>query len=249
MDSAIQVALIGAAASILAAIAGPWVNWWLQVRRREAPTTSRTSRRLFAAVLSLVPIGTLVAAVGVYLSITRFSGFAADFTPAWTSALESNGKNSHYIGMSSAVPKEMEWHEVGLDGALTASPAPPINYTAIKHYLYFRSTLSTARYSWTGFFLWRSWGLPDLNLAEKREIILVLQAQEEDALELGLKDATGNETKIALKVLKGWGGYRVQLARFLPVDPNSIQLFLLAHSRGVGSSDANTFRIAHMGTF
>ncbi len=243
MDGAIIAAIIGAVGAILAPVVGHLFDWWLKVRN----VKGGASRRLFFIVIFIVLGGVIIAIGGVYVATTRFSSFAADFTPAWISVVQSNATNNYYVTESPKVPNRLNWYTFESESLNSIFP-PQINYESLTHYLFYASTLHTKKSSWTGFLLSRKWFLPEFNLDSKSELFLVMESDEADTLEIGLKDVHGNENKIPLQIVKGWAGYRIPLSAFAPIDLKRIQLFLFAHSREVGSKDANIFKIAFWGT-
>lgn len=227
----------------------------VELEQLEQSTTSRheiderlTSPRMrlwFVIVFAMI-LGVVGATIILYAQVSKYSSFAPDFTPTWISSAASNAKNDNYIAQNPNIPEPLTWYEFN-SGNLRTSTTVQLDYSEIDHYLYYSSVLTTKEYSWSGFLFSRKFPLPELNASGKSEIIAIIYAENPDTLEIGFKDAHGNEKKIALKVVKGWAGYRVSLAEFTFIDFNRIQLFLIAHSRGVGSIDANAFKFAFLG--
>jgi hypothetical protein len=201
----------------------------------------------FFAVLGLFFGGILVASIGMYWSTMRLSAIASDFTPSWTETIQSNSTNQSYVERAPKIPPKLTWYTATHNDRKEDPTGPTPNHRP-THYLFYRSTLHPHKDSWSGFFLWRSWLLPKFSLLGKSHLIVLLEAQDSaDILEVGLKDFHGKEIKMHLLVVRGWAGYRIPLEEFGPIDMDRIQLFLLAHSRGAKSTDANTFRIALIG--
>ena len=231
METSLLVAIISALGSILSAIAGPYVRWILEALGKRDP---KWSVRALVFVGLVVAGSGAVAVVGTLMFFYRFSPVTPSFTPARTEVIQSNASNVYQVvSASGSSPREI----FDLSATLREFGRQP------SHYLYWRSTLHNDE-SWTGFFFWRDWPAPAFQIAQRSDLILVIHAATDDILQLGLKDAHGGERKLSFKVSEGWHGYRVPLTKFKTIDLRTVRLFLVAHTTGVGSVHANTFKIA-----
>lgn len=196
-------------------------------------------------------------------------------TPAWIDPQQSNGTVSLRVREFDAqAPNEIDWYGFGVGSAGVPSgcqvPAGvglpsaalepvPIGRGKMSDFrptrqLHFHSSLTEDFEAWTGPFFWNRpyrdestewvpWSLP-----ANHDLIFILSAQNDDVLEIGLKDAERLECKLAIRVRRGWAGYRLPLADFRAknhqIDPTRLVLLVLAHSRKRGSGLENTFEIA-----
>lgn len=206
---------------------------------RVASGSPRSMRVWFLVVSALVA----VIFIGCRALFFKCSGYAPEFAPTWISSIEVNAKNDNYVGQHPNVPESLTWH-VFESGTLGQSTAVQVGHSNLDHYLYYSSILHTKRYSWTGFLFWRKFPLAVFKTSGKSELITIIYAERPDVLEIGFKDVHDNEMKITLPVAQGWAGYRIPFTEFESIDFDRIELFLIAHTRGVGSSDANTFEVA-----
>ena len=85
-----------------------------------------------------------------------------------------------------------------------------------------------------------------LDLSRKTEILLVIKAESEDVIEVGLKDVNYNETKVKFIVKQGWHGYVIPIEDFRGVNTKQIEMFLISHSYAIKLLDSNRFWIAHV---
>jgi hypothetical protein len=196
-------------------------------------------------VVSLLLAAAIGFAIYVYRATTELSPIAQDLTPAWTEMVQSHAATRWHVDRLEAPPVAIPWYTLaGKD--LTQDAAALDLVRQPSHCLYYLSSLR-GQDGWTGLFFWRTGILPSLSIADKSHLVLIIEAQEQDFLEIGLKDVHRIETKVPLPVMKGWAGYRIPLVAFVGVDAEAIKLVLLAHTRGVGSKDTNLFRIALIG--
>jgi hypothetical protein len=205
----------------------------------------RTRGLTTTVVVSLLLSAAIAYAIYAYRATTELSPIARDLTPAWTEMIQSHAATRWHVDHLETPPVAIPWYTLAGKG-LTQDTAAPDLVRQPSHCLYYLSSLR-GKDGWTGFFFWRTGILPSLSIADKSHLVLILEAQEQDFLEIGLKDAHRIETKLPLPVVKGWAGYRIPLESFVGVDTDAIKLVLLAHTRGVGSRDTNLFRIALIG--
>jgi DNA-binding winged helix-turn-helix (wHTH) protein len=200
-------------------------------------------------------IGPLVLAVAGLVARQRYTQYAAvmpDFQPGWVSLPHPNAMLEVALYPLESAPASVDWHEYVADERPTTSlgPGTLASYgIAPSQYVSYRSVLMTEGYSWTAFLLnrfayvshvglWR-WRLP-----ERGALLLVLDSERADRLEIGLKDEASGEHKVVFPIHPGWGGYRVPLRVFRNVNLSGVDMLIVARSRSVGSTEANTLRIA-----
>lgn len=203
-------------------------------------------RRILAiGAMVLLLIGIIGIVIFYQRRYAQQSDFASDFTPAKLVIASSNASATHYIAHDLALPDSLDWYKLE-SATLMPTTFTKVDYSAVNSYFYLSSNLHT-EHSWIGVFFWRFFPLPKLDASDKSNFIAIIHSDKADTLETTFKDAHGNEIKLHLPVVEGWAGYVIPLADFSRVDFKKIELFLLAHSKGVGSIDENVFRIALLG--
>jgi hypothetical protein len=110
-------------------------------------------------------------------------------------------------------------------------PPVPAKDRQILHY---DSRLFDPVDSWTASFFWSvaehlKYGPFLLRAGADTHLILTLHTQKATRVRIGLKDDQGNEAKIDLSPIAGWGRYAIPLASFSGVDKNRIVFFSIAH--------------------
>jgi len=86
--------------------------------------------------------------------------------------------------------------------------------------------------------------LPAADLSKATEMVLLLKADHFDFLELGVRDETGNESKLKVPVGSGWNGYIISVSEFKRVNMEAITYLIVAHSSAVSVEPNNRFWVA-----
>lgn len=253
----VVTALIGGVAIVLAAVLP------VLIQRRASPDLSpdrvhRRQRITIFSLLCIAVVGLGYSVVTTLFSVTEYSCFASDFTPARVERNLSNAFGRFFINKDQTLKlSTLPWYKFKLDdpktgrGSVLPSDLSYMNLP-IKCYLLHESHLHDT-HSWTRFFLWRrKFPIQALNLMGKSELLLIVHAlNPDDTLEIGLKDSLDNETRAEIPIKKNWAGYQIPLSEFkrhTKLEINKITMFKLAHSKLASSIDYNTFKIAWLGT-
>jgi hypothetical protein len=226
---------------------GAWKSGAEEIKSFLGSLGIKKTRPYLAIILSFCffMIMILIAGVVFYKKFyLEFSGFAADFTPAWLTVNQSDAQNNYYLQSSPKIPSSIKWYRFD-PGGLQPDQPPQINYQGSTDFLVYNSNLYSKK-GWTGFSLKRY--IFRYNLFDKSELIFVIDADDDDTLEIGLKDIFAHDPKVALPIKKGWAGYRIPLSSFQDIEKGKVEIFLFAHSKGVGSKDKNSFRVVFIGT-
>lgn len=244
MDPTVLAAFIGALATIISAIIGPMVHWWLQL------DTNSIQIRWFRIVVIFQIISVVLLVIGIYFIYTNYlssndvKSFAFDFSPA---IFDYNlGENYHEKIIYPAnnnpdIPKNLPWYELK-SGNLVDSGSILINYP-INNYLYYESRLNENRWGWTGFSIKRVFPLSPWNLGNKSNLIFIIFAKQADKIEIGIKDKYGRVDKPFLEIKEGWAGYKIPFTEFSGLDWNKIELIQIAHALHLKGKASNIFKL------
>ena len=258
MDDQLLPSMIAGAATIVAAMLAPLVQWALRAipRKRDPASADRRARLGFFCFITLLAVGIFVSAY-FYFSAT---GKCATITPAFGRSLcgwmITNASMNLRHGSSETLPQTLEWisptvseissatYYVKDMDLLTKSPravAPPVRLA--PRCIFWESHLRPVC-SWTGFMLTKPFFEQSVDLSSATNLILVIKADHKDFLEFGIRDTTGNESKVKVPVHAGWRGYVIPMTSFRRVDTERLSVLVLAHSVSVSSEANNRFWVS-----
>jgi hypothetical protein len=258
MDSGIIAALITSSAAVFIAILN------LIVKPTPAPPSDKPQghepqKSDYRISVVILVFGFLLSVIFFLGSISKYKEIIPDFGYVFCDSLQSN--SSMYIEhqKGTILPRLLEWLSPNVVEIITSHPFPKdpnllqsLNAdmsrpTPIpKECLYIESHLRPTN-SWSGFILSKHFDFFSVDLSQKSEMLLVLNADSNDIVEIGLKDVENNEAKLKMPVKSGWHGYAIPIANFRYINNRSTFLFLFAHSSTVSLVPDNKFWIAYIG--
>jgi len=213
MEQSLWTALITAVGAILAAIFGPLLKWFLEVRMQDAKGEKppRIFKILFIVTISIIGLLIFISLSATIYAVTKYSSITKALTPAIVQVIRSNSTATTYIGVDPNLPDTLPWFLVTSDSVVKAS-TPQIDYAHIRHFLYYESNLRPKEASWSAIYFWRHYFIWPLSLNGMKELLLIIEAETDDWVEVGFKDTHGNERKPFLHLHSGCYGYRIPLS-------------------------------------
>ncbi len=247
MDAVIVAALIGAIAVLMVPVI---------TRLIEKPGIGYKRFFCFSGILMFGFVGTIIL---LFNATSKYKTIIPDFGHTVRWPLQSNSSMHIERQKNLIFPKTLDWlspktielnsidyyqKDPNLLQALYAEMSRPVPLPT--ECLYLESHLRSIN-SWSGFMLSKYFDMFPIDLSQKSETLLILNADANDIIEIGLKDTRNTETKLKFPVKSGWHGYIIPTAAFCRIDMKCISLFLFAHSSTISLMQDNRFWIAYIG--
>jgi hypothetical protein len=245
MDSNIVAAFIAGIAAICAAII---------TSRKKSPDPKTDIRGRYLTAIGILVVGFTISIFLFINTISKYKKIIPDFGYTFRPLLQTNSSMyiEHQKNMTPPnticwlIPNAVEITWIGDPNLLqtinTDSRLTPVP----KECLYIESHLRSTN-SWSGFMFSKCFDISPVDLSQKTEMLLILNADNNDIVEIGLRDVEGNETKLKVPIKSGWHGYAIPVANFRNVNNRCISLFLFAHSSTVSFVADNKFWISYIG--
>ena len=215
-------------------------------------TRERREVLLSTQVLFSLIVGGIICAVSAVLVMRHIQDknqlkFAPDFSGWSLSSAASNAEVATNVEEKPAVPTSLPYYELKSNNTIPAVKVPLIvNLTNINWYLHYVSNL---KQDFSYSFVALGCCPPGKSFFGNNGFLIILHSEEEDIIELSLKDKFNNERKPLLQTKKDWAGYIVYFREFPGVEMNNIVYFHLAHVAHNTNKTKNAFRIALIKVF
>ena len=258
--SGVVSSLIGAWATLNRVHTKPLEETTPTQKPQESSNYTRERREVLLStqVLFSLIVGGIICAVSAVLVMRHIQDknqlkFAPDF-PGWSlssaasnAEVATNVEGKSEVPTSLQVPTSLPYYELKSNNTIPAVQVPLIvNLTNINWYLHYVSNLKQ-NFSYS--FVALGCCPPGKNLFGNNGFLIILRSEEEDVIELSLKDRFNNERKPLLQTKKDWAGYIVYFREFPGVEMKNIVYFHLAHVINNTNKTKNDFRIALIKVF
>jgi len=245
MDNTVIVALISAIASILTAVVTPLLGQRATTGAASAKHPLRSRRTAIAAFLFGILVAVVAGATFSLVSKGPDTSFQQNslLPGAKFNAIASNGNIT--LKLDADFPKlPPDIPIYGLD-APGGGNQRAVSGLTLKQTLTYKSNLRSRE----GFTICQFMADKPVSHDAATGIRLVLWAQEDDLVELDLKDEWDIEEKPMLPIHRGWGAYEIPFKAFGRVNRSSVKEFHIACTPGKNGRETNVIRIGMISTY